>query len=314
MNEASSKYVDQLALDKLVSEKLQLVHHYPGKNIDLTTSVSDLIKGIEHIQEPVFEKNSSGFAFKSAANSGYEENDICPVYSFECENAKSSIVFTHGLFEENRKIYSFLFRNLNNAGLNVYMCTLPYHYERKPKNALFSGEYFWSADFERTRNAFVQGIFDVYALYKFIVKKNSHDVFLTGFSMGGAVNLVLGAAMKEIKGIVAINPAASLSEIVWDSPLCRTMKDDFLEAGYTWEQLKNAYKTFEPASIDIDLYNSGRFMICYALYDLVTSPDIYRAFIDKWHIHNVHEYKSGHLNTLHVPRLAQDIFNFVSAI
>ncbi|HEX2959407.1 MAG TPA: hypothetical protein VHO70_21410 [Chitinispirillaceae bacterium] len=314
MNEASSKYVDQLVLDKLLSEKLQQVHHYPGKDIDLTTSVFDMIKEIEQKQLPEFNKNVSGYTFKSVINSGYEENDICPVFSYECENPVASIVFTHGLFEDNRKIYGFLFECLNRSGLNVYLCTLPYHYERKPLQSLFSGEYFWSADFERTRRAFVQGVFDVYSLYSFIKKRNNHDVFLTGFSMGGAVNLVLGAAVKEIKGITAINPATSLSEIVWDSPLCKYMKNDFLEAGYTLEQLKIAYKTFEPVSIDIDLFNSDRFMICYALYDQVTSTDIYRQFIEKWKIKNVHEYKAGHLTTLRVPRLAQDIFDFIGAL
>jgi esterase/lipase len=314
MNEASSKYVDQLVLDKLMTEKLQQVHHYPGKNIDLTTSVFDLIKGIEQKQLPDFVKSTTGFSFKSVAGSGYEENDVCPVFAFECKDPVASIVFTHGLYEDNRNIYGFLFSSLNKVGLNVYLCTLPFHYERKPKKSLFSGEYFWSADFERTRNAFAQGVFDVYSLYKFIQKRNNHNVFLTGYSMGGAVNLVLGAAVKEIQGVVAVNPATSLSEIVWDSPLCRYMKNDFLEAGYTWEQLQLAYKTFEPVSINIEQYNTVRFMICYALYDQVTSPDIYRQFIEKWHIRNVHEYKAGHLTTLRVPRLAQDIFNFINTL
>jgi hypothetical protein len=132
--------------------------------------------------------------------------------------------------------------------------------------------------------------------------------------MGGAVNLVLGAVSKEIKGIVAINPASSLSSIVWDSPLCKTIKQDFFDAGYSWEQIKNAYKTFEPVNVDIKSINADRFMICYGAYDQVTSPDQYRELINRWNIRNFHEYKSGHLNTLRVPRLAQDIFNFISAI
>lgn len=314
MNEASSKYVDQLVLDKLLTEKLQRVHHYPGKNVDLTTSVFDLINGIESKPLPEIRKSDSGFVFKSSIDSGFEENDLCPVFSFECKNPVASIVFMHGLYEDNREIYGFLFDNLNKSGLNVYLCTLPYHYERKPEKSLFSGEYFWSADFDRTRLAFVQGIFDLFSLYKFIKNRNGHKVFIAGFSMGGAVSLVLGAAVKEIKGIAAINPATSFSEIVWDSPLCKHMKQDFLAAGYSIEQLRSAYKTFEPVSINFELNNSLRFMICYAIYDQVTSPDIYRQFIEKWNIRNVHEYKAGHLTTLRVPRLAQDIFNFVSAL
>jgi esterase/lipase len=314
MNEASSKYVDHLVLDKLITEKLQMVHHYPGNDIDLTISVFDMIKGIEHKQMPEFVTTDSGFVFKSVIDSGFKDNDVCPVFSFECEDPVASIIFTHGLYEDNRKIYEFLFESLNRLGLNVYLCTLPYHYERRPEKSLFSGEYFWSADFERTRNAFVQGIFDVFALHTFIKKRNHHDVFLTGYSMGGAVSLVLGAAVKEIKGIVAVNPAASLSNIVWDSPLCKYIKQDFLAAGYTLEQLKTAYKTFEPVSLDFKLHNSLRFMICYAVYDQVTSPEIYRQFIERWNIKSVHEYKAGHLTTLRVPRLAQDIFNFVTAL
>lgn len=311
MNEASSKFVDQLVLDKLLSEKLQKVHHYPEDGVDFQEPLfQDWEQFRDHAElkrDPVSEQM---FSFRSWIDVEDDENQQCPVRVFEVPQAQYSLVLHHGLFEENHEIYDFLFRNLNQLGMNVYQCTLPFHYERKPQKALFSGEYFWSANFGRTRQAFRQGVYDLYALYRHIQKQNQHPVLLGGFSMGGALALMLSALCDDLLGVVAINPAVSLSGIVWDSPLCVTIKNDFLSRGYSLQQLQAAFAHFEPAHISRRACSADQMMICYGIYDQVTSPSQYEYLISSWGIRCSHAYKSGHLNTLRVPRMAQDIYNF----
>ena len=314
MNEESSKFVDKLALEKLLTEKLELVHHYPSGTIDFQKPFFDNFDHIKQTTNTNILKRDFGFSFLSPISSGYAENETCSVYAFETTNATHSIVFQHGIFEDNRAIYNFLIKNLNILGINVYLSTMPYHYERKPADSLFSGEFFWSADVTRTRSAFVQGIYDLYTLYQIIRNKNQHSVILTGFSMGATLCLLLSTIIQELDGIVAINPAVSLSEIVWESPLCKTIKQDFITSGYTLEQIKNVYKSFEPACLNSIKYSSDRLMICYGIYDQVTSPSQYNILVKKWDIQYINNYKAAHLNILREPKLARDINNFIGTL
>jgi esterase/lipase len=199
---------------------------------------------------------------------------------------------------------------LNNAGFDVKLLTLPFHYERKPESSLFSGEYFWSADIVCTRNAFRQAVCEMYQIYTWFVKNSDKPIFITGFSMGGAVSLMLTIIYNEIRGLQIINPAAAFSDIVWDSPLCRTIRDDYIKAGYSIEDIQRAFTIFEPVGakkIDID---RQRINLIYGLYDQVTDLQQYNKLIEKWGLKKVAQFNSGHLNILRVPRLADDITAF----
>jgi len=62
---------------------------------------------------------------------------------------------------------------------------LPFHFNRKPAESFFSGEYFISADLLRARNAFIQSIYDIEASRNLIGNINTLPCLLVGFSMGG---------------------------------------------------------------------------------------------------------------------------------
>lgn len=316
MKESSSRFVDQLTLEKLLSEKLEKVHHFPKTGLHFDDS---LFSDWEQYQQRVKlqlptaltnQRPDNVVLFDSLVAGKYTENQKIRIHSFLTPDAKANLVFYHGLFEENRGIYQFLFSNLNRVGINVYLCTLPFHYERKPSVSAFSGEFFWSAYFERTRNAFKQAIYDFHQVKEWVAQKSTLPVLCGGFSMGGAVALIYGALHKLEAGIIALNPAVSLSKIVWDSPLCRTIKKDYQSAGYQISQLQKAYADFEPISYQCPQTPVDKIFLGYGSYDLVTSPALYESFLNDWHLQHTKEYKSGHLNLLRVPRVANDLFQF----
>lgn len=314
MDEASSRFVDQLVMDKLVREKLEKVHHYPTVKLDQINP--DLFNDFSSIdRNAVFERCSlSGESvMKSPVYCEYKENQTVRIKSFNAKNPRATILFMHGLFEDNRDIYTFVFKELNKAGYSIKLMTLPFHYERKPAESLFSGEYFWSADIIRTRNAFKQAVYEMYQSYIWLKNNSTDKVFVAGFSMGASVSFMMSVLCSEIDGLFVINPAAALSDIVWESPLCRTIKQDFLASGYSLEDLSKIYRQFEPVSSD-GLINRDKIFLVYALYDLVNDQIHYQRLIEKWKLPNYLAYKAGHLNTLRVPRLADDIASFFNKI
>jgi pimeloyl-ACP methyl ester carboxylesterase len=315
VDEASSRFVDQIALEKLLGEKLRKVHHYPEGGLDSGNDGDSAdFPALSTGSIPKIFTTQSGFRFESPIPCSHAENALCDVTVHRAQHSRGSVVFLHGLYEDSRAIYDFLFRGLVANGLDVYFSTLPFHYSRRPASSLFNGEFFWSANYKRTRAAFKQAVHDLHALYRIVCAQQKHPVAVCGFSMGGCVALLLAAACNDIDGVVAINPAISLSGIVWDSPLCSTIKADFLAAGYNISQVQRAFAAFEPVSARSIALARERIQLVYGIYDQVTSPDLDKEFARTWALRNVIAYNAGHLNILRVPRLAGDIAHFFQSI
>jgi hypothetical protein len=319
MNEASSKYVDNLAINKLINEKLKKVNHSPkyslfvpaeglfrNRNNVLSFSNVKYYKDnstIRRIDIPSFE--SSEF---------YSENNTVYLYNYPAQNAQGNVLFVHGLFDDNLMNYNFLFKLLNALNLNVYFMTMPYHFERKPKASLFSGEYFLSGDIFRTQNAFKQAVLDIDASLQFIRKENLLPVLLVGFSMGGCVSLRHYILNNQQMPTFLINPVTDFCDVLWDSPLFVTIGKDLLEYGYGKNECKKFFMDMDPSNFIDEAFKSDNIAMVYSSYDQVISENKYMKFIGQTGIKNAYPYHSGHLNVLRVPKLAKDIREFADKI
>lgn len=310
MDEASSKFVDRLVVEKLLEEKLRKVRHSPEGGLRAPGSLAEALASIRGAALPEIVETATGFHFVSPFPGEHAENDRCEVVLHRARETRASIVFLHGLFEDNRAIYDFLMRNLVAQGFDVYQSTLPYHYGRKPAASLFGGEFFWSANYLRTCAAFRQAVCELHLLERIVHARTGHRVLVCGFSMGACVSLLLASLRADLHGVFAINPATTLSGIVWDSPLCSTIKADFLAAGHDLAELRAAFAAFEPAGAEEVALAPERIHLSYAIYDQVTSAEQYEAFARAWKLPNVRSFKAGHMNTLRAPRLAGDIADF----
>lgn len=307
MDKASSQFLDTMVMDKLLGEKLEKVQHLPEHfPQDLQEPFCSAFSSISSIGE--IKETADGLLLQSPVETMYKENSSMEIKVHIPENPKGAIVLLHGLFEDNRDIYSFLIKGLLQQGFVIYHATLPYHFERTPEKSLFSGEFFWSAHIKRTRNAFEQAVYELYQLVHFAKSEWGH-AYITGFSMGATVSMMLGALYDEIDGICAINPSGGLCDIVWDSPLCKTIKQDFLSGGYTQQDMQKVFSLFEPLGSGPKISIDNILMIS-ALYDKVTEQYQYENMKNKWKLIHTVKYNAGHLNTLRVPRLATDISTF----
>jgi esterase/lipase len=310
MNEASSKYVDHIAVDRLLTEKLNKVHHYAKENI----SIADVDLGeldnilTSELNFSMNNHNSPGeISFGSYVKSGYSSNDTCRClfYKSNCENIVGDLIFVHGLYEDNIQIYNYFISQLNEKGINVYLLMLPFHYDRKPDDSLFSGELFWSGDIDRSVLAFKQSIFDIYSLISYL-KNNSNRVILSGFSMGGGIALTL-ASKVNLDGVFVINPVSNITSLVWTSKLFSPVKADFEYAGLDFNKVRDRFKEFEPLDREKLATEVNRIAVGLSIYDQINNPANYDMLIKKWSMNNVYKYKAGHLNILRVPKLANDI-------
>jgi pimeloyl-ACP methyl ester carboxylesterase len=234
MDEASSKFVDQLALERLLEEKLTQTHHQPSR-IDSSLFESAFPRMKRALQVPKSAPVSiidAAITIESPEVSGYPENNTVPIYIHPAVNERGASLLVHGLYEDNRSIYGFLVRELNRLGVTVYMITLPFHHERSPVSSGFSGELFFSADLGRTKAAFVQAVIEIRHCYNLIRRMVNGPLVITGFSMGGTLALAATASDDTIEGTIVVNPAAVLAEVVWTSPLLATIKNDLLSGGW----------------------------------------------------------------------------------
>lgn len=319
MNEASSKYVDNLAINKLLNEKLKKVNHSPKHSVfvpakGLFSNQNNVLSfsGIKYHTDNTTVRRIDIPSFESSTF--YSENNTVYLYNYPAQNAQANILFVHGLFDDNMMNYSYLFKLLNSLNLNVYFMTMPYHFDRKPKESLFSGEYFLSGDIFRTQNAFKQAVLDIEASFQFIRKENLLPILLVGFSMGGCVSLRHYILKEQEQPTFLINPVTDFCEVLWDSPLFVTIGKDLIDSGYDMQECKKFFVEMDPSNFIDDSFKSDRIAMVYSCYDQVISEKKYSKFINRAGIKNVYPYHSGHLNILRVPKLAKDIKEFTEKV
>ncbi len=95
------------------------------------------------------------FKYKSALQSDFLQNDIAAgeVYFHKNEDAPN-LIFVHGWrMDSNDRVKKIFHDQVKKLGWNMYYFTLPYHFEREPKQSSYSGEYMISANIKRTIHA-----------------------------------------------------------------------------------------------------------------------------------------------------------------
>lgn len=316
MNEASSKYVDQIATEKLIQEKLSLVHHATARTIDWDMDSLADFTNLPQLPDLVTEKRQGdtlAFSFLSVAPTSYIENNQVQCTGYLTQQQRGALVFVHGLYEDNLQIYNFFISQLNHEGLDVYLMVLPYHYNRTPATSAFSGEYFWSGDLPRSALAYKQAIYDLYQLQQWVSQRTRQPAWIVGFSLGGGIALTL-AALTRLPGVFAINPVCNISRLVWTSALFAPIRQDLEASGISFEMVKMWYAAFEPLNANPIHTDLEHIVLGRSLYDQINDISHYNLLADAWKLRNVISYKAGHLNVLRVPRLAVDVSTFATGI
>lgn len=319
MNEASSKFVDNLAIEKLLNEKLLKVSHRPGNlvfdaGMEVFDGLDEYELDVSRVKFVEGDKNLKHFEIPSFKKTrDYIQNDTIYLYYHTTKDPICNVLLLHGLYDDNMFNYAFLIKMLNELRFNVFFMELPYHFNRKPENSSFSGEYFVSADLLRSRDAFIQSLCDIEASYKLISHINTLPCLLVGFSMGGCISFRHHILKDSFIGTFLINPVTDLLTLIWENPLLVNVRKDLENCGFGKERVSDVFKKLDPCeNIDSD-FDVENIAIVYSTYDQIIGEEKNRIFVEKVKsagLKNIFEYHAGHLNILRVPRLSNDVYDF----
>ncbi len=162
----------------------------------------------------------------------------------EGKQRKSALIYVHGWLEAGSWAEeTTLFRKWGRElGVDLAHVSLPFHGSRKPRSALFSGEFFWTADLVRTVEAVRQAVFDVRSAVGWLRAQGYEEVGVTGISLGGAVTMLVGCLEDPPSTITPIVAHLQLADAVERAPILFRMKSDLQKWGYDEEARRELFR------------------------------------------------------------------------
>ncbi|PFK39140.1 alpha/beta hydrolase [Bacillus cereus] len=188
------------------------------------------------------------FKYKSSIQLDNQRNDIVTGEVFIHDKESPNIVFVHGWrMDSNERVKKIFHDKMLDLTWNMYYFTLPYHFEREPKDSLYSGEFMVSANIERTVKCTQQAVVDLRALIQWIKENKKGPVILIGVSLGGFITNLTSLVESEIDGLVSVFYANRLSYSIWNTVPGKYIRKDLEHHGVTYEGLKRFWKITEPS-------------------------------------------------------------------
>lgn len=139
------------------------------------------------------------------------------------EQRKECLVYVHGWLEPGSWVEElFIFpRWMRELDVDVLHVSLPFHGLRNSPGALFSGEYFWTADLVRSMEGIRQSIYDVRSAIEWLRRKGYSRVGAAGISLGGSLAMLLACLpptpdyIVPIVGHLMLGEAVEHASILW---------------------------------------------------------------------------------------------------
>ena len=312
MNEKKSIYEDIIIFDKINSNFIKNTSHTTKDiNETININVNNFIYSKRDIPNYKIEQkgNNKIINFLSQVTTPYLENNHVNINVFETNDAKGNILLTHGLFIDSIEVFYNLIKPLCSKGFNVFFFKLPYHFERRPSASLLSGEYFMSGDLTRTKLALLQAVDDLMITYSLVTKLYRKNTFFLGYSVGSVISLVSSILFKAKKTFL-INPLHSISYSIWHSKLCSKIKEDIISQNISSNDFSELFHDFDVKKVKEYVEEYPKIGLARSIYDQIVDRIDSDQLIDEFNIKTVLEYKAGHVNSLRMPRLANDVEDF----
>lgn len=211
--------------------------------------------------------------------------------------APASLVLVHGWAVGARRLHELefsigaLYRDL---GLDVYFFVQPFHGERKPSQARFSGQLHPSTDLVRTNEAFIQTCHDLRALLSAIVERRGAPVGMMGSSLGGYTSALIASLDPRLDFVVPIMAPASMAQLMWDhgegDPFRRTAE----QAGMTRERFHHAWALHSPLTHQPKVPWARR-LIIGAAHDILVTPADVDVLWQHWQRPRRFTFTGGHI-------------------
>lgn len=211
----------------------------------------------------------------------------------------------------------FAAQRLYDEGYNVVVVTLPFHGERTPTDAIFSGQFFPSPDLRRTNEAFGQAVSDVRLLTRWLREEGfDGPIGLMGISLGGYITSLMISLFDTYDFAVPIIAPASFADILWWHGTERKARSMFEEAGLDREMLRAIWAIHCPLSYDLKI-PSERVLIVAGAGDAVVRPAQSLALWSHWDEPELRWFAGshlGHFRWLAGSAVGSDMVDFMSPV
>jgi hypothetical protein len=228
---------------------------------------------------------------------------------------RTTVLCLHGYASGDPRVDALAFgaRGLYRAGLDVVLCTLPFHGARRPVRARKSGEGFFGPNMARTNEAFAQTIFDARTLMRHVERAGSAATGAFGMSLGAYATALLAALEPRLAFAIAMVPVASLPDLVWGEPLHRLRRHEAEAQGITLARFRELWQVHAPLLRRPLVPRERRFVIG-ALGDRICPPAHAERLWQHWDRPRVHWYPGGHLAQFRRGRVLADVRSFIAGL
>jgi len=229
---------------------------------------------------------------------------------------KDCLVYVHGWLEpgswmEERFVFPRWTREL---GVDVVHVALPFHGKRNPRGALFSGEYFWTADLVRSLEGVRQAICDARSITGWLRRQGYRRIGTSGISVGGSLVMMLACLPDPPDYVVPIVCHLLLGEAVEDAEILWRMKRDLERWGIDRQERRRIFERLGFERYRPILPPSRQLWI-EGERDGHIDPALVRRQWEAWGRPNLHWLPSGHMTfPLHLPEIAAAMRRFIDGL
>jgi len=226
---------------------------------------------------------------------------------------RNCLIYIHGWLEpgswvEEALIFPGWTRELE---VDVVHIALPFHGRRNPRSALFSGEFFWTADLVRSFEGALQAVHDTRSLMGWLRRRGYEQVGVTGVSLGGSLAMLIGCLAPMPDYLIPIVAHLQLAEAVENASILWRMKHDLEHWGVHEPERR---RIFERLGLDgaKPLMAPGDQLWIEARDDAHIDPELVRAQWESWGRPGIHWLRGGHMTfPLFLPEITRVMGEFL---
>jgi pimeloyl-ACP methyl ester carboxylesterase len=242
---------------------------------------------------------SAAFAQRYAAYS--ESHTVCGRrYRPFMGESRATILFLHGWTGgtyrwEEPTLISWLCQD---CGFTVLALVHPYHGQRTPAQARFSGEFFISSDAVRMIEACRQAAIDARTALTWLLDDGTQPVGVAGISLGAYITYLILAADDRPSFAIPMLGHGDLIDGPGDSALAKNVKKGYRAQGLSPRTLLPLTRSLTAREMQPRLAPE-RIMPINGLYDAISTADKAQRLFEAWGIPDAVWLESGHFGILH---------------
>jgi pimeloyl-ACP methyl ester carboxylesterase len=245
---------------------------------------------------------SGTFTWPSPILSGCPENDRMHLNIWlGPQGWKSPVMFLlHGVMSVSDVGYRMWAKKLNALGWSAIFFHLPYHYGRKPRQAL-SGEMALTSNLIRTSEGIRQAVVELRWVCRALKIKGVPHIGLWGTSYGGWISSLLCTLEDSISTAWLLEPIVDTDIAIWESPATHTLQRQLKKRGIPRDLVRRHLRLVCPTYHQPRL-DPARIMLVGGTFDRIAPPQTIKALQQAWQGSHYDEFRQGHVGYQLMPK------------